>query len=140
MFLMQGSLGGRNNRSNRVNRTPKDSKITPFLYRKGNTLRGERWVSVCKALASQSTPKAITRQQKKTHKTNFKSLRITRIFCEIQVTPGIGTYLLELLKFQARLLSQQSTKNETPICDIIINHLVSTDTPFLIKLWSDILS
>ena len=43
-------------------------------------LGGERWVSICKALALQNTPKATIKQQKKTHKTNFKSLTITRIF------------------------------------------------------------
>ena len=62
-------------------RTPKDSKITPFLHRKGNTLKGERLSVSAKAQALQNTPKAAQQEQQEDTQIQFQTLnKIITIF------------------------------------------------------------
>ena len=67
-------MDGRNNKSNEVNRTPKDSEITPFLHRKGNTLTGERLSVSAKAQALQNTPKAAQQEQQEDTQIQIQTL------------------------------------------------------------------
>ena len=77
----------------------KDSKITPFLHRKGNTLKGERLSVSAKAQALQNTPKAAQQEQQEDTQIQFQTLNNYHYFQHIRVTPGICTSLPELLKF-----------------------------------------
>ena len=52
----------------------KDSKITPFLHRKGNTLKGERLSVSAKAQALQNTPKAAQQEQQEDTQIQFQTL------------------------------------------------------------------
>ena len=52
----------------------KDSEITPFLHRKGNTLKGERLSVSAKAQALQNTPKAAQQEQQEDTQIQFQTL------------------------------------------------------------------
>ena len=51
----------------------KDSEITPFLHRKGNTLKGERLSVSAKAQALQNTPKAAQQEQQEDTQIQFQN-------------------------------------------------------------------
>ena len=91
------AVDSRNNRSNMTLKEAQKTAKSPLSTRKGNILGGERWSMSARHWPSRTLPKLQQRQQTKTHKANFKSLKITRIFYHIWVMSGIGTYLPELL-------------------------------------------
>ena len=52
----------------------KDSKITPFLHRKGNTLKGERLSVSAEAQALQNTPTVAQQEQQEDTQIQFQIL------------------------------------------------------------------
>ena len=59
---------------------PQKTVKSPFFTRKGNTLGGERWVSVFKAQVKQNTPKLLKTATKEDTQNKRLSLKIIRIF------------------------------------------------------------
>ena len=93
-------------------RTPKDSEITPFLHRKGNTLKGERLSVSAEAQALQNTPTVAQQEQQEDTQIQFQTLNEIRLF---STYPGYARNLYiftGITKILDRPLSQQSTKNE----------------------------